>query len=319
MSDKPSIVRAWGDYCIAREAGRGQTTRQTVQYLFDVYSRTIDVDQPIDSVTVEDFNRFIRTLIRQGKITTTIRQYIYGLKAFYDWCVRQGLIVESPVQKTKMPALPAFVKPRRAAFSMEQLQRLDAQIKREEGRILNTEESHDWAAAIQIGYWTGMRFSDVATLEWVAPEKRLGSWVDMVEQIIIVHPMKKRARRERLEIPIQSELYDLFQRLMATRSPERTHVLPMMAFNYVNARAMMAMQFSRLCKRCGLAGYSFHSFRHGFVSRLVNGGIDPIIIGSMTGQSVAQIKAYAHVNRAARRDALESVRESVNEQQMETA
>jgi site-specific recombinase XerD len=76
-------------------------------------------------------------------------------------------------------------------------------------------------------------------------------------------------------------------------------------------RKSMVAQFRSLCKGVGIP-HSFHAFRHAFVTRLVNAGVDPLIIGSMTGQSREQIQAYAHVSNEAKCSALAKARAALH-------
>lgn len=151
--------------------------------------------------------------------------------------------------------------------------------------------------ACAIAWHTGLRMSDVANM------KR--SLVDLKTCVIHSKTMKKSAEREMLEIPMEPDLQPVIHRLMNTPSAYETDMLiPRLSFVYLNERPTIIAQFRAACDAVGLPKHSFHSFRHSFVTRLLNAGIDSLIISSITGQSIEQIQEYAHVSIAAKMAAM---------------
>lgn len=91
---------------------------------------------------------------------------------------------------------------------------------------------------------------------------------------------------------------------VANLEPDRQFVLPVMHEIYEHSRPVLPMEFRVICDAAGLPEHSFHSYRHGFVSRLLNQGVGHLVIASMTGHSLEQIETYAHVSADAKRAAL---------------
>jgi integrase len=93
-----------------------------------------------------------------------------------------------------------------------------------------------------------------------------------------------------------------FETLAGTDAPE-PFVLPMLAHKNHGGRMGLSRSFLGLMRKAGVAAEdikgnkrSFHSFRHGFTSRLANAGIAPELRMRLTGhQSAAIHQGYTHL------------------------
>jgi hypothetical protein len=86
---------------------------------------------------------------------------------------------------------------------------------------------------------------------------------------------------------------------------ESPFVMPEAEWRYTEDRRGTLSSFKRIAigSRIG-PQYSFHCYRHGLVSRMVNDGISPLVIASITGHSLDQIATYAYVSIDTQRAAL---------------
>lgn len=219
-----------------------------------------------------------------GQSNGVIMARLAILRAFFTWAQDNGLRSANPVELKKLPRLKTG-EPNKQPFT-----------EAEFGRVLEASTQPGirpfWPAAIQIGWSTGLRMSDVAGLLWAE--------TDLPNRTITRRAMKMNTDAPRI-IPIDT---DLLERLL---SIERTSlfVLPEMQALYQQARTLLCGDFRQLCDKCALPGHSFHSLRHGFASRLINAGTDSLIVASMTGQTHKTLKGYVHVTVEAKRKALE--------------
>jgi len=215
------------------------------------------------------------------------------LRAFFTWAVARKLMESNPCQRALLPRLQA-AKPEKVAFTEPEYRRVLAELERgEEGGY----EPY-WPTATRLGWHTGLRMGDVACLSW--PQ------VNLAAGLITVNPRKRQASGQRLEIPIEPELFEHLSAVPLNPPCER--VLPGMCWQFGDNRARLSSRFALACERAGLPNHSYHSLRHGFVTRLLNAGIDSVLISSMTGQSIEQIRSYAHVSPAAKAAALAASR-----------
>ncbi len=229
------------------------------------------------------------------------RKYLHNIAGFFEWCVQDRLLDMNPVQWNRLPSIPKEM-PRRCCFNEEQYRRiLDVAAHGEKW-------AEFWPSAIMIAWHTGLRCKDICTLRWDHDEHGGGSKVDFEQEIIVARPSKRDSIRQRLEIPMDRELYEHLLGLKdAEHLADSAFVLPLMYWRTYGRRDLHG-EFRNMCDSCGLTEHSFHSFRHGFVTRLINAGVDPLTIGSMTGQSIEQVQEYCHISNGAKRNALEQSR-----------
>jgi integrase len=223
---------------------------------------------------------------------STLKNRLTILRAFFAWAVRQKHLKENPIEFKDLPRVHVQ-EPDKVPFTEEQFRRVLNVIN------ANTLAPDYWYPACRIAWHTGLRISDVADLRWAD--------VNLDDDVISRTPIKTRRLGKRVEIPIDPELRPVLLGLW--NDPRRAQtVLPAMSYAYQNRRASLVMEFREICNGAALQRHSFHSFRHAFVSRLLNAGVDALIISSMTGQTLEVIQSYAHVSRDAQRTALDKAR-----------
>lgn len=164
-----------------------------------------------------------------------------------------------------------------------------------------------------IAHYTGLRFGDVANLMWQwgdGPDER--SEVNFARGVVSVRPLKKESRREKLEIPLCHELREYLIGIRLSVLSEDFYVLPELRrlYNRAKSCAIQAGQIYRLIfDKLGMPKHSFHSFRHGFVTRLIEAGIQTIVIQQMTGQTLQALQQYAHITLETKAEALARMNE----------
>ena len=123
------------------------------------------------------------------------------------------------------------------------------------------ELGHDWYLASMIALYTGLRYGDVATLQW---EK-----VDFSGRTLTTTPHKtKHSSGVEVTIPLAEPLYALL------KDGGEGFVLPEHGVRY-EARSRLPVQFSQVLERAGLKGtaHTFHSWRHTANSRMAEAGV----------------------------------------------
>lgn len=222
------------------------------------------------------------------------------VKRWIAWIVDEGKMVDNPV---KFSHLPRFGKSRanKYPFSFEEYQQVLRAIRDYRFKIYGF-----WMDAAIIGWDTGFRCSDVALLEW--------RQVDLEKECIRRVLRKTRRMNKEIIIPIEPETYEVLLRIKETNEfPGNPFVLPLMAGYYKRYRALIVSQFRKICDWAGLPNHSFHSFRHSFVTRLLNAGVDPVTICSLTGHGLKQLNTYEHLSLEAKANALSHCREAMHQ------
>jgi integrase len=110
-----------------------------------------------------------------------------------------------------------------------------------------------WLFAVKCSAQTGLRLSDVANLEWrcFGEPGKLVVWMDKTNRRI-EHVLSPELEEMVTQIPVSSPTH-LF--------PEQHQIV-----SDVKRRALLSVQFKRICERIGISGKSYHSTRHAAAS-----------------------------------------------------
>ena len=139
------------------------------------------------------------------------------------------------------------------------------------------EQSPDLADMVLIGYFTGLRLSDVADLE--------ASEVDSDERFLIVVPNKTRVKKPLpLRIPLVGQAREAVLRRKAAPPGSDGHLF------HDGARHRPSRKIAAAFRSCGVLASgngraSFHSLRATFISMMDEAGIPPHITDSITGHA----------------------------------
>lgn len=167
---------------------------------------------------------------------------------------------------------------RREAFSPDEERRVLASCR---------DKGHDWLLASILSRWTGLRYGDVARLDW--------GQIDLARRTIAVTPSKTAKHGVRLLLPIADELLAALQ----SRPVQEGFVLPEHAMCYPKP---MPVPFSAVLASAGLDAerYTFHSWRHTFRTRLAEAGVSDDIARRLGGwTNLAMAEHYDHSVRLA--------------------
>lgn len=154
----------------------------------------------------------------------------------------------------------------------------------EVSRLLKTAKE-PWYGAILVAIYTGLRFTDVAHLEWESVR----------DGVIVVTPSKTRRRNVQVTIPIHPALAAYFS------SRERGNdicVFPYLVRWYEEVQRDAV--FGKLLARSGIRAQpgeyvGFHSLRHTFITRLSSAGVPQDVRMKLAGHSQASTHSmYDH-------------------------
>lgn len=204
------------------------------------------------------------------------------INLFHKWAKEHGHLKHNPVPPEILRITLAPTEPK--AFTETDYKRL----------LTACERSRPyWRPACIISWNTGMRISDVATLKWES--------VNFGTKALKFIPRKTQKAQVLVEIPMAQELEAALSDL--TAEADETYVLPLMQQAYTVCRKQLVDEFQTIRDRAGVKG-SFHSFRHGFMTRMVAKNVNPALIASCCGVGIARVLTYTRVGIETKRDAL---------------
>ena len=156
--------------------------------------------------------------------------------------------------------------------------------RREIVRVVAELRRRDAASAdmVILGYYTGLRLSDVANLE-------LGE-IDRSGAFLRIVPNKVRTRKPRpLTIPLVREAKEIVAARMKTSDPNGYLFPP-------RARVRPSRKIARAFRACAVdkqnkGRASFHSLRATFISLMDEAGIQPYITDAITGHASGSMHA----------------------------
>ena len=281
----------------------GSTAKSTLKKYRQVLGSFLDhlaerATSPLASVSPADIATFRDALRSEGRKPETANLAKNVLNGPFEAARRQGVISFNPVAavdnlRTRTPDASGG----REAFSHEEVSRLVAQA------------TGAWRGAILLAATSGLRLSDIASLQW-------GS-VDMVAGILRVATGKTGAV---VVLPIHPD----FAQWLASRQRgiERAKVFPELAGDHVDGARGLSNQFALIVEKAGIlrrvtpgagkgrttTSKTFHSLRHAFISQLANNGVAPEIRQRLVGHADSKVHAgYTHHELATLRSVIEKL------------
>lgn len=145
-----------------------------------------------------------------------------------------------------------------------------------------------WKAAVALGYWLGMRISDIASLEWAS----------LRPEAVIVWTLKRDRRVElSLDNPLlgSGELRAVIGEMLIGPKADPVYCFPVQrAILLSKTPQRLSQDFSRIMDRGGL-NRTHHCCRHAFCTRLAEAGVTMEEIGKLVGHtSTATTEGYVH-------------------------
>ena len=162
----------------------------------------------------------------------------------------------------------------------------------EEAAILKAVNNSPWWLACMIARWTGLRYGDIARLDW--------GDVDTETGVIRIRPNKTARHGITVTLPMAADL-GVAMRSARAAGTGSGFVLPLHAAAYPNNKMKNGPQpFSRILEAAGLSPqqFTFHSWRHTFRTRLSEAGVSDDLAKRLGGwTSDATAARYDHAAR----------------------
>jgi integrase len=218
---------------------------------------------------------FAKHLVKEGLKDKTRKNILGDLSAIWGAIMRcTDAVTLNPWKLVRPDVLDSTTgKP----FSAAQVEEL----------LMSADEcGHGWGLACRIALYTGLRYGDVATLEWED--------ISFEKLLISVTPSKTDRHHVSVVVPVAP----LLAAALSNAREEEGPVLPEMEIRYPKPHP--ECPFAVVLKNAGLDPevYTFHSWRHTFRTRLGEAGVAKDIakrLGGWTNDSMAD--HYDHSER----------------------
>ncbi len=244
----------------------------------------------IGAVTHKDILGFIESRENERCAPKTISVDAKILNTAFNLARKLQIRADNPVERALALSPIVVDSSERDVFTPEQI-----------AKLVNVAKG-DWLTLILLGYYTGARIGDCASMQW--------DNVNLTKGVIDYVPQKTRKANKtpkRVIVPMHPELEKHLQDLASTDKPEN-YLSPALAAKGSGGKSGLSEGFKRLIVAGGIdpktskgkgtrqfSKLSFHSLRHGFNSILANEGIDQEIRMALTGHNTKAINSdYTH-------------------------
>ncbi len=234
--------------------------------------------QKILPQTIEKFKETLR--IERNLKNSSINRYLEILSKMFNLGIDNGLITQNPVSKVK------------------KLQEDNHKI-----RFLTTEEENRLYKAlpdflkpiVTVALQTGMRKGEILNLQWNNIDFEYG----------FIELLKTKTGKAR-KIPISDKLMEILKN--QEKESDYVFINPETGLPYVDIKK----SFNKAKEEAGIKDFRFHDLRHTVATRLVEKGIDLLVVMDILGHTnIETTMRYAHPIPKRKQDAI-SVLNSYN-------
>lgn len=272
----------------ARTRWKPQTTEKAIQHVKN-WIDPVTGERPLKDLGLSDVNQIKANLSEAGRSPRHIQYVFRTFSMIWASAFDFGLVESISPTKNKSFRLPKVDNEKQRYLTQAETSRLLAAIKNPQVR--------DMAL---LSLETGMRFGEIAALTW-------GS-VDIDQGIVRV--LNTKSGRDR-NVPMTTRAKKLFQAMPPG-------ILSNLVFPSPSGRVYPQTPscFNRAVKTAGLNDgidepkmrASFHTLRHTFASRLVQGGVDLFRVQKLLGHSTPAMTArYSKLADNNLREAIEAM------------
>jgi integrase/recombinase XerD len=199
--------------------------------------------------------------------------YCRTLKAAMNKAIAWGYVINNPVKGIKLPKIPT----KHPAFvNINDL-----------GKIIESVSEKNVRDIIIVGFYTGMRLSEISHLKWSA--------VNFDSGIITVQNdagFTTKSKHERI-IPI----HDKVKVLLSARYQGDANLYVFSNRGILYRQEFISKMFKKAVRQSGLSNeLHFHSLRHSFASMLVQQGVSLYVVKELLGHaSISTTQIYSHL------------------------
>lgn len=290
----PTTGKYLRDWLTGIETKNSKGTYERYKHTVDLFLDHIKgvAKSPVTSITSSHIESFLNARLKDNVAPKTASVDIKTLNAAFNRAERYSVILKNPVTAVELPKVESS---ERDIFTPEQV-----------AQLLNTAGyKSEWFTLILLGYFTGQRLGDCATLEWKN--------VNMQKRVIYFKQIKTG---KNVQVPMSDDLNEHLQFL--TEFIDSKFVCPELAERGSGGAHGLNESFGRIVKKAGIDSQriqgkgtihfnrlTFHSLRHSFNSAMAEAGVSQEIRMRLTGHSSFGMNTrYTHTGMKPLEDAV---------------
>lgn len=253
-------------------------TLETYLYTLDLFIKEVGADKPLSQITLEDIERFKKSLIEKKLAPTTINIHLRSLKSCFGRAVKWEYIERNPVLRV---SLMKIIKTPPRFLSREDFAELLKVVKEPLLQDIFTFAVH-----------TAMRLSEISHLRW--------HFVDINARNLTIANQwnfETKSGRQRT-IPATSTVVDILKKQLKNRKGLTAYVFQRNGFRV--PQSYITHKFREYCDKSKLPSQiHFHSLRHTAISWMLMSGMSIFDVARIAGHSDTSLvdKVYGHLTQ----------------------
>jgi integrase len=290
----PSTEKYLRDWLTGIETKNSKGTYERYKHTVDMFLKHIGsvARSPVTSISSAHIESFLNARLKDGVASKTASVDIKTLNVAFHRAERYSVILKNPVTAVELPKVESS---ERDIFTPQQV-----------AQLLNAVGyKAEWFTLILLGYFTGQRLGDCATLQWKN--------VDMQKRVIYFKQLKTG---KKVQVPMTDDLEEHLQFL--TEFIDSKFVCPELAQRGSGGAHGLSESFGRIVKKAGIDSQkikgkgtihfnrlTYHSLRHSFNSAMAEAGVSQETRMRLTGHSSFDMNArYTHTGMKQLEDAV---------------
>jgi integrase len=270
----PSTEKYLRDWLTGIETKNSHGTYERYKHTVDLFLDHIKgvARSPVTSISSSHIESFLNARLKDGVASKTVSVDIKTLSAAFNRAERYSVILKNPVTAVELPKVESS---ERDIFTPQQV-----------AQLLNAVgHKAEWFTLILLGYFTGQRLGDCATLQWKN--------VDMQKRVIYFKQLKTG---KKVQVPMTEDLDEHLQFL--SEFIDGKFVCPELAERGSGGAHGLSESFGRIVKKAGIDSQrikgkgtihfnrlTYHSLRHSFNSAMAEAGVSQETRMRLTGHS----------------------------------
>lgn len=252
------------DLYIEYATANGNRSIKNALYYIDVivdYFKGNTIASTLKPKNIEEFKLFLRD---QRKLkNASINRYLEILSKMFNLGIDNNLLVENPIKQVKK--------------LLEDNHKIRFLTKEEETRLYSSLPSH-LKPIVTTALQTGMRKSEILTLKWSNIDYDFG----------FIELLKTKSGKAR-KIPISDKLWEVLNNI--DKESEYVFINPETSLPYVDIKK----SFNTAIAKAKIDNFRFHDLRHTVATRLVEKGIDILVVMEILGHdNIETTMRYSH-------------------------